>query len=335
MSGLVFRLSPTRRGLLIGGAACLFARRGAWAQEVPEQRFFRLAAGPLSSAAFGLATGLATGLSNPLGGRGCDKGGSCGVPGLIVVAQGAAHGPARALDLLRGGQADGALVLARDLAAWLSVGDAGWQDALRALATLSAETLHIFLRQDDPASGLGDLIGQPLALAQGPDAGTGLARQIIGPAHLLKPGQRALLMPLDFAFDALAEGEVRAVFATLWPGSPLVTQRARSLPLKLLPVVPLSSQQVLTVETLPGALYPGIAGVETVGQPLVLVVRADLPHEFTEAFVRSLWAPTTLKTVGTAGVIGQISLAGAQRSKVLAYHPGATAAYAAALKKDQ
>lgn len=336
MSGFVFRFSPTRRGLLIGGAACLFASgRAAWGQDVPEQRFFRLAAGPLGSAAFALATGLATSLSNPLGGRGCDKGGSCGVPGLIVVAQGAAHGPARALDLLRGGQAEGALVFARDLAAWLSAGDAGAQESLRALATLSAETLHVFLRQDDPASSLGDLIGQAIALAQGPEAGTGLARQVIGPAHLLKPGQRALLMPLEFALDALAEGEVRAAFATLWPGNALVSQRARSLPLKLLPVTPLASQRVLTAEVLPGALYPGVAGVETVGQPLVLVVRADLPDDFTEAFVRSLWAPTTLKTIGAVGAVGQISLAGAQRSSVLAYHPGAMAAYAALVKKDQ
>lgn len=335
MSGLAFPFSPTRRGLLIGGAACLVAAGPAWGQEVPEPRFFRLAAGPLGSAAFGLATALATSLSNPLGGRGCDKGGSCGVPGLIVVAQGAAQGPARALDLLRGGQAEGALVFARDLAAWLSAGDAGAQETLRALATLSAETLHVFVRQDDPAESLGDLVGQPLVLAQGPDAGTGLARQIIGPAHLLKPGQRALLMPLDFALDALAEGEVRAAFATLWPGNALAAQRARSLPLKLLPVTALSSQRVLSAETLPGALYPGVAEVDTVGQPLVLVVRADTADDFAEAFVRSLWAPTTLKALTSAGPVGQFALAGAQRSAVLAYHPGAGAAYAALLKKDQ
>lgn len=334
MPGPAFRLSISRRSLLISGTACLLAAGPAWGQDMLEPRFFRLAAGPLGSATFGLATALATSLSNPLGGRGCDKGGSCGVPGLIVVAQGAAQGPARALDLLRGGQAEGALVFARDLAAWLSAGDAGAQDALRALATLSAETLHVFVRQDDPAEGLDDLAGQPMVLAQGPDAGTGLARQVIGPAHLLKPGQRALLMPLEFALDALAEGEVRAAFATLWPGNSLAAQRARSLPLKLLPVTALSSQRVLTAETLPGALYPGIASVETVGQPLVLVVRSDTVDDFADAFVRSLWAPTTLKALAAAGPVGQVALAGAHRSSVLAYHPGAEAAYAVLRKKE-
>lgn len=321
-------------GLL--GIAASATHAQTTADEVPEPRFFRLAAGPLSSAAFQLATALATTLSNPPGGRGCERGGSCGVPGLIIVAQGTAQGPRRALDLLRDGQAEGALVFARDVHAWLDGKDAATQDRLRCLATLSAETLHVFVRQDDPSEGMIDLIGQPIALAQGPDAGTGLARQIISPLHVLKSGQRAQLMPLEFALDALAEGQVRAALATLWPPSSLVTQRARSLPLKLLPVpaaaASAEARTVLSVEPIPGALYPGVAGVASLGQPLLLVTRTDTPAGFVEAFVKSLWNPTSLKALTAAGPVGQFSLAQAQRSLLLPYHPGADAAYAALLK---
>ncbi len=332
--------SPTsRRHLLIGGTASLLLGRAAWAQGVPaedpsksaEPRFFRVAAGPLGSAASALAVGLATGLSNPPGGRGCDRGGSCGVPGLIVVAQGTAQGPGRALDLLRGGQAEAALVPARALQTWLAAGDAPQQEIFRLLTTLSAETLHIFVRQDDPLTSLTELAGAPLALAQGPDAGTGLARHVIAHLHLLKPGQRAQLMPLEFALDALAEGQVRAVMATLWPPNPLTTQRLRSLPLRLLPVgldaVAPELRAALTREPLSGGLYPGVAPVETLGQPLVLVIHADTPAPLAEALTKSLWAAPTLRGLSTLGAAGQFGLAGARRAAVLPLHPGAEAAY--------
>ncbi len=339
MIGFLPPFPHSRRHLLIGGAVSLLLGGAAWAQGVPaedpskpvEPRFFRLAAGPLGSAAFALAAGLATGLSNPPGGRGCDRGGSCGVPGLIVVAQGAAQGPGRALDLLRGGQAEAALVPARALQAWLAAGDASAQESVRLLAAFSAETLHIFVRQDDPLTALTELAGAPLALAQGPDAGTGFARQVITHLHLLKPGQRAQLMPLEFALDALAEGQVRAVMATLWPPNPLTLQRLRSLPLRLMPVgldaVAPEFRAALTREPLSGGLYPGVAPVETLGQPLVLVIRADTPAAFAEALTKSLWATPTLRGLSTLGAAGQFNLAGARRTTLLPLHPGAEAAY--------
>jgi len=258
------------------------------------------------------------------------------VPGLIVVAQGAAQGAARALDLLRAGQAEAALVPARALQTWLTAGDASAQESFRLLATLSAETLHVFVRQDDPLTDVTELAGAPLALAQGPDAGTGFARQIIAHLHLLKPGQRAQLMPLEFALDALAEGQVRAAMATLWPPNPLTAQRLRSLPLRLLPVgleaVAPELRVALTRETLSGGLYPGVASVETLGQPLVLVIRTDTPAPFAEALTKSLWAAPTLRGLSTLGAVGQISLAGARRASALPLHPGAAVAYEALLK---
>jgi TRAP transporter TAXI family solute receptor len=333
-------LPCSRRQWLIGGAASLLFAGQTRAQAptseaslAVEPPFFRLAAGPLGSATFALAVGLATGLSNPPGGRGCERGGSCGVPGLIVVAQGAAQGPRRALDLLRAGQAEAALVPARELLAWLSAGDANAQDVLRTLATLSAETLHVFVRQDDPLVDVAELAGQPLALAQGPDAGTGFARQVITYGHLIKPGERAQLMPLEFALDALAEGQVRAAMATLWPPNPLVLARARTLPLRLLALGPDAvSPQVraaLSVEPVAGGLYPGVAAVDTLGHPLLLVVRTDTPAPLAEALVKALWSPVTLKGLSNLGAVGQFSLAGARRSTLLPLHPGAEAGYAA------
>lgn len=350
MTGNPFLTLSSRRHLLIGGLVS-FAVAGVASGQTPpaaapaasldeppaaEPRFFRLAAGPLGSPVFALAMGLATGLSNPPGGRGCERGGSCGVPGLIVVAQGAAQGPRRALDLLRAGQAEAALVPARELRAWLGTGESSLHDQMRTLATLSAETLHVFVRQDDPLTDLPELAGQPLALAQGPDAGTGFARQVIQHLTLLAPGDRAQLMPLEFALDALAEGQVRATLATLWPPNGLTAQRLRTLPLRLLPVdlsaVAPEMRAALTLEPLAGGLYPGTPAVTTLGQPLLFVVRSDTPDALAEALVKSLWSPVTLRSLAKLGAVGHFSLADARRSSLIPLHPGAEAGYAGLVK---
>ena len=60
----------------------------AAAQEVT---FFRIGTGSTSGIYFPIGGLIASAISNPPGSRACDRGGSCGVPGLIAVAQ-ATHG---------------------------------------------------------------------------------------------------------------------------------------------------------------------------------------------------------------------------------------------------
>ena len=50
-------------------------------------RFFRLGLGPSNGTAYPIGELIAGAISNPPGSRECEKGGSCGVPGLIAVAQ--------------------------------------------------------------------------------------------------------------------------------------------------------------------------------------------------------------------------------------------------------
>src|SRR4029434_6912495 len=52
-----------------------------------ETRFFRIGTGPTTGNYFTIGGIIANAISNPPGSRPCDKGGSCGVPGLIAIAQ--------------------------------------------------------------------------------------------------------------------------------------------------------------------------------------------------------------------------------------------------------
>src|SRR5215470_17505217 len=66
---------------LIGGADVPRAR----AED--EARFFRIGTGPTTGNYFTIGGIIANAISNPPGSGPCDKGGSCGVPGLIAIAQ--------------------------------------------------------------------------------------------------------------------------------------------------------------------------------------------------------------------------------------------------------
>ena len=79
------RLAALLTAAAIGSALALTAPP-SFAQQM---KFFRIASGAAGGTYLPMAGMLANAISNPPGSRPCDKGGSCGVPGLVAVAQSA------------------------------------------------------------------------------------------------------------------------------------------------------------------------------------------------------------------------------------------------------
>ena len=71
-------------GALAGGLPC--ATSGAGAQE-GETRLLRIATGSASGTYFRVGGLVADIVSSPPGSRPCERGGSCGVPGLVAIVQ--------------------------------------------------------------------------------------------------------------------------------------------------------------------------------------------------------------------------------------------------------
>ncbi len=71
------------RALLLG--LCLIALTGP--VQGQELRYFRIGTGAPETSYFPIGGVIASAVSNPPGSRDCDQGGSCGVPGLIALAQ--------------------------------------------------------------------------------------------------------------------------------------------------------------------------------------------------------------------------------------------------------
>src|SRR5260370_22194253 len=100
--------------LLLMMAVCIAAL--AVAATGPETRFFRIGTAATGGSFFEIGGIVAGAISGPTGGPACGHGGSCGVPGLVAVAQ-ATPGSVENLRLINKGQIESGFAQA-DLAGW-------------------------------------------------------------------------------------------------------------------------------------------------------------------------------------------------------------------------
>src|SRR5262249_17273856 len=150
------------------GCSTLRVSRAQDANE-PETLDFRIGTGPTSSSYFVIGGIIANAISNPPGSRPCDRGGSCGVPGLIATAQ-TTQGSVQNVDLIAGKALDSGLCQS-DVAYWRYTGSGMYSDrkpvdSLRAIANLYQESLHVIVRADSSIASIADLAGKRVAIGE-------------------------------------------------------------------------------------------------------------------------------------------------------------------------
>jgi TRAP-type uncharacterized transport system substrate-binding protein len=101
-------------GLAFVAALCVAA--AGLAANGPEPRFFRIGTAATGGSFFEIGGVVASAISSPQGGPPCGHGGSCGVLGLVAVAQ-ATPGSIENLRMINNAQIDSGFAQA-DLAAW-------------------------------------------------------------------------------------------------------------------------------------------------------------------------------------------------------------------------
>src|SRR5260370_14692624 len=160
--GLVFA------SLLFGASVCV-------AVLAQEPRFFRIGTAATGGSFFEIGGLVASAISSPASGPVCGRGGSCGVRGLVAVAQ-ATPGSIENLRLINSGQLESGFAQA-DLAGWAYAGanafaEGGQLRRLRAIAGLFPEAAHLVVPADSPIRSLADLAGKTVAVGE---AGSGSA----------------------------------------------------------------------------------------------------------------------------------------------------------------
>lgn len=287
-------------------------------------QFFRIGTASSDLVHFAIGTLIAGAVSNPPGSRPCDRGGSCGVPGLIATAQ-TTGGMPENLDLLRRGQLEAAIVQA-DLA--LSE-----QSGIAALASLYPQVIHVVVKSDSSIESPADLHGQRIAVGEAGSATAAYAYHLLSALGLTEGSFEPVHLTPSDAADRLATGSIDAMM--LIGGTPVdaLAELASELPVRLIPL-PNSEATLAGVPccvetaTIPDGTYANLESVQTWAIPTVLLVRNDLPDALVYELTRALWHPSHRSLFDDAGAAGEaIKLDRALRKLPVPLHPGALRFY--------
>lgn len=338
---------PAGRWLALALAAVLTAvvavagsggRAAAQPQAPEEVIFLRIGTGPTGGTYFPVGGLIANAISNPPGSRPCDRGGSCGVPGLIAAAV-STSGSVANVEALEAGTLAMALVQA-DVGFWAWRADgifAGREpvEDLRAIAALYPESIHLVARADSGIKSVADLKGKRVSLGE-EKSGTLVEARLILNAHGLRLAdlEPVYLRPGPSA-DKLAAEELDAFFFV--GGAPIqaVADLAERTDLRLVPINGPAAAKLADVfpylsrNVIPAGTYPRQnADVPTLAVGAVLMTTSAMTPDIAYQITRALWHPVSLDLYRSGHPTGsRMDPMTAAESTGVPLHPGARRFY--------
>ena len=294
------RFSPVRVAS-VGAAVALFlsaALLGPLAEQAAAQELslFRIGTGGVGGTYYPIAGLIAQAISNPAGT--CEAGDTCGVPGLVAVAQSSSGSVANVKDIAAGRIESG--FVQSDVAYWAYAGSHDFQGdgrlpGLRAIANLYPESFHLVVRRDSGIARVGDLTDKRVALDQ---AGSGTlvgARLVLEAFDLSEEALQVSYLKSDDAMDRLITGELDAFFLVAGYPAKVVEWAGEHTEIALVPIDgPETAELVklnpfLQSDSIPAGTYPGVGAVNTLSVAAQWITRADIDDQTIYGILDALW----------------------------------------------
>lgn len=285
---------------------------GAGAQEM---KFFRIGTGSAGGTYFPIGGIIANAISNPPGSRPCDKGGNCGVPGLVAIAQ-STNASAHNVNAIQAGEMEAGLTGAATLHfAYNGIEkfEGNAKPDLRVIANLYPEDLHLVLPKGKSLNGLADLKGKRVGIAQA-GSGTQIAVELILDDHGVNRGNidEAELNNAQSA-ERLADGQLDAYFYAA--GTP-VAAMIQLDNTKGMDLYSFTDEEVARANkrvpyyipsVIPAGTYPGVQyDVDTVAVSGILATNANQPEELIHGITKALWSRTARKLLDNGHAKGKV-----------------------------
>lgn len=261
-------------------------------------RFFRIGTGGVAGTYYPIGGLIAGIISNPPGSRPCEKGGSCGVPGLIATAQ-SSNGSVANVEAVAKGDLDSGFTQS-DIAYWAYSGTEIYEgeariDNLRAIAGLYPESIHLVARRGSGIESIEDLVGMRVSLDEEGSGTLVNARIILDAFGIKEEDLDARFIKPNLAIAAMREGDLDAFIVTVGFPAKSVSELAASETIDLIPITGpgvdtlLNQHEFFAMDVIPADAYEGIGETETISVGAQWITSAEMDEELVYAMTRSLW----------------------------------------------
>ena len=305
--------------------------------DADEMKIFRIGTGGIGGTYYPVGGLIAQAISNPPGSRACQDGGSCGVPGLIAVAQ-SSNGSVANVNAIRGNLLESGFVQS-DVAYWAATATgifSGESRAgnLRAIANLYQESVHLVARKDSAINSVHDLRGKRVSLDE-PGSGTLVGARIILRSYgLIEADLEPEYTKPTLASEKMRAGELDAFFIVAGYPTSSVQSLAESGDIKLIPIDANIRNSILLAfpffsqDRIPYDAYPKLTAVETIGVNALWVVSSNEDEKLVYDITKALWNDNTRKILERGHPKGaQITRENALKGIGIPLHPGAKRFY--------
>lgn len=311
-------------------AVLLGAAPGHASEEIT---FFRIATGGVGGTYYPVGGLIAQAISNPPGSRSCDKGGSCGVPGLVAVAQ-SSHGSVANIEAIAAGHVDSGFAQS-DVSYWAHTGTAiyletGKIEGISAIASLYPESIHLVARKGSNIRSILDLAGKRVSLDE-QGSGTLVDARLILSAFGLseKDIKPSYLKPIP-AIEQMKAGELDAFFIVAGYPANAVTELADTEGAELIPIegpevdALIRKYGFLTHSSIPAKTYEGVGEVNTISVGAQWIVGDRVDEELVYNITKALWNDANRQLLRNGHPQGrEITMESALEGIAIPLHPGA------------
>jgi TRAP transporter TAXI family solute receptor len=305
--------------------------------EAQQPSFLRIGTASTAGIYFPIGSLIASAISNPPGSRECERGGSCGVPGLVAVVQ-TTSGSVENVAALSSGMLETGFCQA-DVAYWAFHGQGPYEgeppaEKLRAIANLYPEVIQLVVRAGSNIRTVADLRGRRISIdANG--SGTQVDAKLILEAWGLSSDDfDAHSVPANIAAGLLRSGELDGFFMVAGIPTPSIQNLAGETPINLVPIdgeeaEDLQERFPFFVKTrIPPGTYPGTFPTSSLSIGAQWLTTSDLDEDLVYGLAKALWHPSNRALLDKGHPKGRlIRLETALDGLGVPLHPGARRFY--------
>ena len=320
---------------MIGAVAGLMLSVGAATAQ--DMTFFTIGTGGTGATYYPLGGVIANAVSNPPGSRPCEEGGSCGVPGLVAVAQ-SSRGSVNNVNGITSGLFNSGFSQS-DVAYWAYTGTGVFEGEepmsdLRAIAALYPEHIHLVARADAGIESVSDLAGRRVSLDE-PGSGTYVDALLILEAYgLSEDDVEVEYLKPNPAGDAMRNGQLDAFFIVAGYPTGAVVELASAIDVTLVPIDGDEAAQIVeqygffSEDVVPADTYDGIGETATLAVGAQWITSANEDEELVYGITQALWNDNTRRLLDVGHAKGSsVTPATALDGIGIPLHPGAERFY--------